>query len=162
MHTGFSSSSSVPHRGKAHQMSIGTAVLPGSVPTVSPSPPGEPEAAPLDWLLVMLHDAMSEVQASDAPPMQKASAIARLGNLYLKTYRAAGLERTVRELKQRVAELEASVAAREARSCPSMEGAGPLTDQTDRIGPLGSAAAAEPLPPSGREPSRQAVLQSRP
>jgi hypothetical protein len=74
----------------------------------SPVPGSEGNAAELrlDWLLAMLKQSMEEVMASDAKPLQKASALARLGNLFLKTYGAAGLAKENKALKRRLAEME--------------------------------------------------------
>jgi hypothetical protein len=67
---------------------------------------GDSDRPPLDWLLAMLKQAMEEAMASEAKPLQKANAIARLGNLYLKAYGAAELARENKALKQRAAALE--------------------------------------------------------
>jgi hypothetical protein len=58
---------------------------------------------------------MTELMASDTPPLPKAGALARLGNLYLKAVRAAELQRENRELRQRVAALEKANTALEQR-----------------------------------------------
>jgi hypothetical protein len=149
-------------------MSTGTAVLPGSIPTNFSLPPGEPEAESLDWLLVVLHDTISEVQASDALPLQRASAIARLGNLYLKARRTAGLERALKELTQRVAELEECLASAEARAVEAEErGAAALPGRGSPQESMKSTDAARPadaagLPPrSAPEPHRDAALRFR-
>ena len=47
----------------------------------------------LDWLLAILKEVTTGVAGSDTPLLQKANAVTRLGNLYLKAYRAAELER---------------------------------------------------------------------
>jgi hypothetical protein len=69
---------------------------------------------PLDWLLGALQQAMEELIASDATPLQKASAAARLGGLYLKTYQTAGLEKENRALTERVGDLEQRLAGAHA------------------------------------------------
>jgi hypothetical protein len=89
-------------------------------PAASPAPAARERAAaaaspegedgPLDWLLATIRQATEEMMGSDARPQQKADAVARLGNLYLKTYRAAQLQKENRELKRRVVELEQALA----------------------------------------------------
>jgi hypothetical protein len=61
---------------------------------------------PLDWLLTMLKQAMEETMASEAKPLQKANAIARLGNLYLKACGASELKKEIAALKRRIEQLE--------------------------------------------------------
>jgi hypothetical protein len=61
---------------------------------------------PLAWLLAAVREAVEEVRASEAKPLAKANAVARLGNLYLKTYGAAALRKENRALKQQARELE--------------------------------------------------------
>jgi hypothetical protein len=78
--------------------------------TVTSSSERDSTRPPLDWLLAMLKQTMEETMASEAKPMQKANAIARLGNLYLKTYGAAGLTKENKALKRRLTELESSQA----------------------------------------------------
>ncbi len=75
----------------------------------------DPGPASLDWFLAMLQAAMTEVMASEGPPLQKANALARLGNLYLKACRTKELQAANRELARRVAELEERLAAAESR-----------------------------------------------
>lgn len=69
----------------------------------------------LDWLQAMLREAMEEVMAGDAAPLQKANALARLAGLYLKAGRAKELEQENRALRRRLAEAEARLAALEMR-----------------------------------------------
>jgi hypothetical protein len=83
----------------------------------------EPDASPA-WLLAALREAIEGVMASDAPALPKANAVARLGNLYLKTSRATELPKEVRALNRRVSELERALAL--ARS----EAAAALADGT--------------------------------
>lgn len=72
---------------------------------------GEAPEPPLEWLLATLRQAMEELLADEAAkPLQKANAIARLGSLYLKTYRAAELVKENKALARRVAELEEALA----------------------------------------------------
>jgi hypothetical protein len=75
-----------------------------------------PEAAPLDWLLSMLREAIVGVMADDQPASKKANALARLGSLYLKTYEVAELKRANAELEERVTELEERLTTAEAES----------------------------------------------
>src|SRR5207249_228589 len=76
------------------------------------------------------------------------------GNLYLKTYRAAGLEQTVRELKQRVAELESVAAVRgaalETRSGPPLM----EIDEITRDSLAGKPQAVNDLPVLGKDRER--------
>jgi hypothetical protein len=80
-------------------------------PTISPCLNAGQEAGPLDWLLSLLRKAIVGVMADDTPLLNKANALARLGNLYLKTYHTAELERTNAEPVERVAESEQRVTA---------------------------------------------------
>src|SRR5437867_2038492 len=84
--------------------------------SVSPCPDAGQEAAPLDWLLALLREAIVGVMADDTPASKKANALARLGNLYLKTYGAAELKRATAGLEERVAELEERLTTAEAES----------------------------------------------
>jgi hypothetical protein len=101
----------------------------------------------LDWLLAMLKQSMEQVMASDAKPLQKASAIARLGNLFLKTYGAAGLARENKALKRRVAAMEEELQrVREAAAAASA----PLVRPAGRA--AGGTRAPEPVPVSAPAP----------
>jgi hypothetical protein len=75
----------------------------------------DPEPASLDWFLAMLQAAMTEVMASEGTPLQKANAVARLGNLYLKACRTKELQAANRALARRVAALEERLATTESR-----------------------------------------------
>src|SRR5688500_14563942 len=66
----------------------------------------EPGSEPLAWLLATLRQAVEELMAGEATPLQKANAAARLGALYLKAYQTTELEKENRALKERLAELE--------------------------------------------------------
>jgi hypothetical protein len=66
----------------------------------------DPNRPPLDWLLAMLKQTMEETMASEAKPLQKANAIARLGNLYLKACGASELKKEIAALKRRIEQLE--------------------------------------------------------
>src|SRR5262249_36256785 len=72
---------------------------------------GERAIAPLGWLLGMLQEAMTEVMEGDSGPLQKANAVARLGNLYLKAYQTNALQQENRELTRKVDDLEQRLAA---------------------------------------------------
>jgi hypothetical protein len=74
--------------------------------STSPCLNASQEAAPLDWLLALLREAMVGVMADDTPHLKKANALARLGSLYLKTYKTAELERVNAELAEQIAGLE--------------------------------------------------------
>lgn len=123
---------------------------PDPAPPAPPSLPNDP--APLAWLLHTLQTAIEGVMADDAAtPLQKANAVSRLGNLYLKTHRAAELTRENKALSRRIAELEAelvtatAVAARlEALTAASPR---PADDRTP-------AAAETSRDPEGHPASR--------
>jgi hypothetical protein len=122
-----------------------------------------PDTPPMDWLLAMLKQAMEETMASEAKPLQKANALARLASLYLKASGSAELAKTVKALTRRVAELEEAMAPTGAGSADSTTeppavpaalhsapGAGVL---------LSSPPRAQAQPPMGRRPA--AKHQSR-
>jgi hypothetical protein len=79
--------------------------LPALLDAPAPLQEGADPAA-LDWLLALLRQAIEGVMAGEDHPLKKANAVARLGNLYLKTYRAQELKRENRALLRRVAEME--------------------------------------------------------
>lgn len=88
--------------------------------TPSATPPlrvetADPPTEEMEWLQALLRQAMTEVMAGEGTPLQKASAIARLGNLYLKAHGAAELKRDNQELRRQTAALEERLAAAEAR-----------------------------------------------
>jgi hypothetical protein len=80
---------------------------------------GKTHESPLGWLLGTLGQAIEGVMAGESTPLQKANAVARLGNLYLKTYRAAELQRENKALARRIAELERCLAGLQAQSASS-------------------------------------------
>jgi hypothetical protein len=89
-----------------------------------PEPVAQPtalEAAPteappaLDWFLSLLQQAMTGVMAGEAPPVQKANAVARLGSLYLKACQVTELKQAHQELSRRVTDLERQNAELERR-----------------------------------------------
>jgi hypothetical protein len=75
-----------------------------------PSPQAPESEAPLAWLMGALREAMAGLMGSDATPLQKANAAARLGSLCVRTYRTTELAKENRELKQRVDGLEKQLA----------------------------------------------------
>jgi hypothetical protein len=79
---------------------------------------------------------MTELMASDAAPLPKAGALARLGNLYLKAVRAPELQRENRALRQRVAALEKANTALEQRIAALERPGGALTRRGDPELPL--------------------------
>jgi hypothetical protein len=97
---------------------------------------------PLDWLLAMLRQSMEEVTASDAKPLQRASALARLASLYLKAFGAAGLAKENKALKQRLAELEHSAASDAAPAAPAAPALDPALRHPAPVPPPGSPAMA--------------------
>jgi len=101
----------------------------------------EPDAGPFAWMLAMLQQAMEGVMTGEAPPLQKASAIARLGNLYLKTSRAAELQKENRELTRRLVALEKRLAAVEGPDASTEVGS---TDQ-----PRQNRSSSAPVQRSG-------------
>jgi hypothetical protein len=123
--------------------------------STAPAPSGDPTgpnrpAEGLDWLQSLLQQAMTEVMAGEGTPLQKASAIARLGNLYLKAHGAAELKRANKELRQQVEEMEARLAAAEARLAAS--DAAPAAAATSTAMPAHTA-----LPPAMPRAVRSAV-----
>src|SRR6266542_3581740 len=88
---------------------------------LSPNMSGDPtserssETDPLGflWLQAMLQTAMEQVMAGEGTPLQKAGAVSRLANLYLRTCRVEELRQAKRELTRRVRELENHLAAAE-------------------------------------------------
>jgi hypothetical protein len=97
---------------------------------------------PLDWLLAMLRQSMEELMASEAKPLPKANALARLASLYLKTCGAAGLTKENKALKRRLKELESS-----ASSDAALTPASPAALVPDAA-PCDPAPAALPGSPS--------------
>jgi hypothetical protein len=104
--------------------------------SASTSPDDCQEAAPFDWLLALLREAMVGVMADDQPPLKKANALARLGSLYLKTYDTAELKCVNAELEERVAELE------ERLTAAGIETAAGEADATGPVRPEGEGSPA--------------------
>src|SRR6478672_1012634 len=77
----------------------GTRAAASEVPPAT-LPATEPPDEGLEWLMGLLRQTLTEVVAGDAPPLQKASVVARLGALYLKARRSTELERANKELKR--------------------------------------------------------------
>jgi hypothetical protein len=94
----------------------------------NPAPPTSGDQPSLGWLLGMLQEAMSGVMAGDIAPIQKANALSRLGNLYLKAYRAAQLQQENRTLRERAEALEEANAVL-AQRCAELERWPAATDQ---------------------------------
>ena len=69
----------------------------------------------LSWFMGLLRQMMTEVMAGEAPALQKANAIARLGNLYLRAHRTAELAQANKALRRQAAALEERLAAAEAQ-----------------------------------------------
>jgi hypothetical protein len=87
---------------------------PVAQPTALEATPTEAPPA-LDWFLSLLQQAMTEVMAGEAPPVQKANAVARLGSLYMRACQVTGLKQAHKELTRRVTELERQNAELERR-----------------------------------------------
>jgi hypothetical protein len=83
-----------------------------------PEDHGDPQLA---WLRASLRQVMEELMASDATSMQKANAVARLGGLYLKTYKSGELEKQTRALRAQAAALEQRLAAIQDESTQARE-----------------------------------------
>jgi hypothetical protein len=123
---------------------------------------GDPTSAAPEWLLAMLKQAMEEVMAGDATPLQKANAITRLGNLYLKAAGAGELAKTVKALTGRVAGLEEALA--HASSPDSTPSAAAASESVMVPAALPNTLEVPPRPTSqplpagqrarGRQPSR--------
>lgn len=111
------------------------------------------EAAPsLDWFLGLLQEAMTQVMAGEATPLQKANAVARLGALYLKACRAAELEKSIPALEQRVAELEQRAAGREPPAAEANAAASRRPSPRQRANRTKEVRPAEATREAGREP----------
>jgi hypothetical protein len=143
-----------------------------------PSPPASASMPPLDWLLGMLQDAMAGVMADEVPPLQKANALSRLGNLYLKAYRVAQLVQENKVLAARVEALEEANTALAQRCADRERSWGERSDQRDKRSERwgeqraaerephrATAAASKPLPAalaSGKAPTRAGAVSDRP
>jgi hypothetical protein len=104
------------------------------------------------WLQTMLQTAMEHVMAGEGTPLQKASTIARLGNLYLKTCGVAELRQANRELTRRVAALEKHL------------GSGEYVDDASEAPPASAAKQAPTVGQSSAVPlegSREQVVTAR-
>ncbi len=144
----------------------------GALPATSsfPNDAAGPAGDAMTWLQSVLQQAMEGVMAGEAPPLQKASAIARLANLYLKAHRAGELERENRELtkrleqmEQRLATVESDAADAEATAAmgdrPISTGRRPALSEFPRSGVL--AVANPPAPTRGQNGSPAAVAGGR-
>src|SRR5438067_2031116 len=119
--------------------------------SVSPPPEAGHDAAPLDWLLALLREVIEGVRAEDQPPSKKANAIARLANLYLKTYHAAALERVNAGREERIARPEECPAACGGEGASGAEAAAgqAVRGQEGRTVTVKTGKATPPSPPSG-------------
>jgi hypothetical protein len=91
---------------------------------------------------------MVGVMADDTPPLKKANALARLGNLYLKTYNTAELERVNAELVERVAELEVGLTALGVETTAGEdEAAGPAVSEPEGSPATSRTESAKPSKP---------------
>jgi hypothetical protein len=117
-------------------------------PDGAPPLSSESSGPPVDWLLDLLREAIEELMDSDAAPLQKANAIARLGSLYLKGFQVGELRRANAELERRVAELEQRAAAAEAQAAQLAAG---LTEAAfpleEAVPNLGETTIGTGLPP---------------
>jgi len=111
---------------------IWRAPRPSGSPGSLPAPPAEG----LAWFTALLQQAMTETMAGEGTPLQKASAVARLGNLYLKAHRSAELERANAELRRQTERLEERLAAAESRLAalaPQPATPAPAAPETDTL-----------------------------
>jgi hypothetical protein len=117
------------------------------------------EAESLAWLRATLREVIEDVKAGEADPMRKATAVARLGGLFLRTFRVAELQKENRSLRKSLAAVESRLADLEALtavptpgspSAAHSEGAdrSALQHPTDRHDP------APPTPPSSQDQHR--------
>lgn len=105
---------------------VGEADLPvlAALPSAMLStPPAEEQTDPMEWLQGLLRGVMQAVTEGEGTPLQKASAVARLGALFLRTARVHELARARkqaeaanRELADRVEELLERLRALEAEN----------------------------------------------
>jgi hypothetical protein len=86
-------------------------------------------------MLALLKQAMLGVMEGDGSPLQKANALTRLGNLYLKAAGAAELMRACALLQERLAEVEQRLEAVETRDSESDEAGGAPAVGTRRDAP---------------------------
>jgi hypothetical protein len=115
------------------------------------------EAAPLAWFLCLLKEAIVGIMAEDQPASKKANALARLGNLYLKTDAAAELKRANDELIERVAEPEQRVSALGEAATEKPKGAaGPPAPVNAGSKPAGKPGKGKPPKPHSHDPRRPA------
>jgi hypothetical protein len=114
---------------------------------------------------------MEGVMADDSPPLKKANALARLANLYLKTYNAAELEHLNAELIEHIAELEEHLAAAgvepaaandEATGRPDSEKAGSPAEIRGHVSDARSRASMTGLVPLSAEVGDQALVARGP
>jgi hypothetical protein len=98
----------------------------------------------LDWLLGVLKEVVLGVVACDSPPLQKANAVARLGNLYLKADRAAELKRENALLRKRLVELEQRLPAVETPHSASDADVGPPPREARPVHPGAPAENSRP------------------
>src|SRR5262249_34752523 len=142
---------------------------PSAPPPLRVDPTDAPAAAPaegLAWFMALLQQAMTETITGEGTPLQKAGAIARLGNLYLKAQRSAELEQANTDLRRQTKRLEERLAAAEARLAAlaqqspakrSLAGStlvldpdgDPGTADDDGLGSVGPDSAPTSPPPAG-------------
>jgi hypothetical protein len=129
-------------------------------PAASPFLPADPTPSPLAWLLTTLQTAIEGVMAGEATPLQKASAVARLGNLYLKAYRAAEFEKENKQLAGRVGELEEQLVSAQAEAARMEQRGLALAERlTDLLSPT-SVPGVEPT--DGVPPGASADMAADP
>ena len=125
----------------------------------------EPESGPFPWLLAMLQQVMAAVVAAEAAPLQQASAITRLGNLYMKALRMSELQKENRVLTRRLAELEKRLANAERPGASTKEYSAqpsrPRACSPDRESPRSQVAPAtrprDAQPRPGKQPADLSV-----
>jgi hypothetical protein len=118
---------------------------PGRFVPVTSGGDEESGAAPLDWLLEMLQQTITEVLSGDGTPLQKGNAVARLANLYLKARGTEELKRKNRDLTLKIEEL--------AERLNDLEGSSEGT-------PAGSAGGEKTRPSERRPQTRTRPLRS--
>jgi hypothetical protein len=114
------------------------------------------EAAPLAWLLALLREAMEGVMVDDTPPLKKANALARLGNLCLKTYDTAELERVNAELVEQVAELAERLTATGVSNAPEED------ESAGQPGPANEDSTAASRARKAKRPKHRSHHRPRP
>jgi hypothetical protein len=108
-----------------------------------------------DWMLAMLKELMLGMMAADLPILTKANALARLGNLYLKTDNAAELKRVNAAVVAQLSEMGERVATLEAeRATGGGEVTAPSRHEGNGSPPPKRSPSESPAQPADQNPLR--------